>query len=446
MVSSQQLSIDFNQLNQVLVKDEGFVWWDANHSSRYSILASCPTDSFFLFNDHALISNEPMPISSLDEGVEKLRTWCQDQTPQPISCKKKQFPFYGGIFGFLSYELAHGLESLARHNKTKIDFPLAGWYAYEAAIVFDHEKQECFAVAQSETSLETFVSCIHDKCRTVQESTNNESFSLSFSPSLGPQKYQEAFEQVQRHLKRGDAYQINLCEHWQSDYHGSAYQLYRKLREKMSVPFGGFIDTPFGSILSFSPERFIHQDEDGTLTTEPIKGTRPRSEDPIKDDALKKTLLESKKDRAENTMIVDLMRNDLAKVSECGSIKVEKLCEVQSFPNVHHLVSQIKAKRLKNQHPIDTLLNTFPGGSITGAPKPKVLHWIDSLEPIERSIFTGSMAYISHSGQSDSNIAIRTLLHSQNQLHAWAGGGIVLDSDAKEEYQEIFNKMGWVVS
>ena len=196
------------------------------------------------------------------------------------------------------------------------------------------------------------------------------------------------------------------------------------------------MNMPEGAILCLSPERFLRVNNH-QVTTQPIKGTSPRFANPEQDHHSAQTLLASTKDRAENIMIVDLLRNDLGKCCRPGSVKVPQLCALESFANVHHLVSTVTGTLEEGQHPLDLLRHCFPGGSITGAPKRRAMEIIDRLEPHQRSLYCGSMVYCDIRGRMDSNIAIRTLLCNQHKIHCYGGGGIVSDSSMASEYQEI---------
>jgi len=194
------------------------------------------------------------------------------------------------------------------------------------------------------------------------------------------------------------------------------------------------------AVLSLSPERFI-QCRDGLVETRPIKGTRPRVRTPEEDRALSDELLSSTKDRAENVMIVDLLRNDLGRVCTPGSIRVPQLCQLESYPNVHHLVSVVQGQLAAQHSPLSLLTAAFPGGSITGAPKIRAMQIIDELEPCQRSVYCGSLGYIDVRGSMDTSIAIRTMVADDGALHVWGGGGLVADSKADEEYTETLDKI-----
>jgi len=251
--------------------------------------------------------------------------------------------------------------------------------------------------------------------------------------------YQQAFNKIKHYLKEGDSYQVNLAQRFVSRCSGNPWIAYKALRKMNAAPFSAYLNFPECQVLSSSPERFLKV-TDGEVETKPIKGTRPRIEHHAKDKSQIIALSESKKDRAENVMIVDLLRNDISKNCKDGSVTVPKLFDVESFATVHHLVSTVKGVLAEGQHALDLLRSCFPGGSITGAPKIRSMEIIEELEPNRRGIYCGSIGYIGFNGNMDTNIAIRTLVHSGNTIRFWAGGGIVNDSVMDDEYQESFDK------
>jgi para-aminobenzoate synthetase component 1 len=211
------------------------------------------------------------------------------------------------------------------------------------------------------------------------------------------------------------------------------------LRAINPAPFAAFLDFPDGRIVSSSPERFLCVRGE-RVETKPIKGTRPRSADPALDRALAEELRASEKDRAENVMIVDLLRNDLGKVCAPGSVRATRLFDVESYATVHQLVSTVEGRLAAGKHALDLVAACFPGGSITGAPKLAAMEIIEELEPQRRSIYCGAIGYVGYDGDMDTSIAIRTLLQHGDYMYAWAGGGVVADSNVDAEYQESFDK------
>jgi len=261
--------------------------------------------------------------------------------------------------------------------------------------------------------------------------------------------YLAAFERAQDYIQAGDCYQVNLSRHFAQPYRGSsidaAWSLYRALAGSHGEPFAAFIASPWGHIVSLSPERFLNRRSGAhgdLVETCPIKGTAPRKADPAADAAARTNLRLSKKDVAENLMIVDLLRNDLGRVCETGSISVPQLCQPVTCARVHHLVSTVRGRPRAGIGSAELLRATFPGGSITGAPKIRAMEIINELEPVGRSHYCGAIGYIDVSGRLDLNIAIRTMLITDDQIHCWGGGGIVADSTASSEWQEIDAKGG----
>jgi para-aminobenzoate synthetase component 1 len=251
--------------------------------------------------------------------------------------------------------------------------------------------------------------------------------------------YATAFTRIKHYLKEGDSYQVNLTQRFVSPCQGDPWIAYRVLRRINAAPFSAYLNMPEVQVLSSSPERFLKVTE-GRVETKPIKGTRPRKADPGEDQAQIAALAGSAKDRAENVMIVDLLRNDISRSCLEGSVRVPELFAVESYATVHHLVSTVTGELAPDQHALDLLRSCFPGGSITGAPKIRSMEIIEELEPHRRGIYCGAIGYIGFDGNMDTNIAIRTLVHNHGNIRFWVGGGIVNDSVLDEEYQECFDK------
>ena len=252
-------------------------------------------------------------------------------------------------------------------------------------------------------------------------------------------EYGGAFRKIKRYLQEGDCYQVNLAQRFSARCEGNPWSAYKELRVLNSAPFSGYFNFPEVQILSSSPERFLKV-VNRKVEAKPIKGTRPRGATELEDQQQIDELKASLKDQAENLMIVDLLRNDIGKSCKLGSVSVPKLFEVESYATVHHLVSTVCGELASGRDSVDLLRGCFPGGSITGAPKIRAMEIIEELEPHRRGVYCGSMGYISFDGNMDTNIAIRTLVHSENTIRFWAGGGIVADSQEQAEYDECFDK------
>jgi para-aminobenzoate synthetase component 1 len=360
---------------------------------------------------------------------------------QPAS---QDIPFCGGILGYLGYGCGNTLHSIVEQPQTTA--PPAQLGAYDWCVVQDHLLRRAVLVAQPRVS----TSMRHDLlARFRQPVTMPElTFSLSapFQSNFNAEQYRAAFEDIQAYIHAGDCYQVNLAQRFSAPFTGDPWHAYRRLRSVAAAPFAAFICLENDdAVISLSPERFLSL-HGHRVETSPIKGTRPRYADPSLDQLAAQELRSSAKDRAENLMIVDLLRNDLGRSCVPGSIHVDRLFELQSFPTVHHLVSTISGELSSDRGPCDLLRDSFPGGSITGAPKRRAMEIIAELEPDPRQVYCGSVLYISADGRMDSNIAIRTLLCNAGQVSCWGGGGIVADSQWQQEYQETYDKVGKFLS
>lgn len=254
-------------------------------------------------------------------------------------------------------------------------------------------------------------------------------------------EYQQAFNRVQNYILAGDCYQINLTQEFTTQAQGSLASVCAPFWQLTQAPYAGFLKIDDFEILSCSPELFIAFNSNREVVTKPIKGTMPRFEDVTLDENSKQNLINSEKDRAENVMIVDLLRNDLSVYAETGSVKTTQLFDIESFNQVHHMVSEVRATLKEHIHPMDMLLKALPGGSITGAPKIRAMQIIDELEVSARGAYCGSMGYFNYDGTGSWNILIRTIQKNKDQVSIWAGGGITIASDCDAEYQECFDKV-----
>ncbi len=380
-------------------------------------------------------SGEP-GLAYLQRLRESLAQLGQAQLPDAV-----ELPFAGGLIGYLSYDFGRRLEhlpSLATDDLGLSDAQL-GLYAW--ALVSDHRlgtTQLVFHPALEAAERQRLVALFEAPAPQLEGA-----FTL-LTPMRGDLQavqYQQAFNRVQQYIQAGDCYQINLTQRFRAPCQGDPWQAYQALRQACPTPFSGFQQLADGSaLLSFSPERFIRVSR-GQVETRPIKGTRPRAADPAEDARNAAELLDSRKDRAENLMIVDLLRNDLGRTCEIGSVKVPELFSLESYPNVHHLVSSVTGRLAADKDALDLIGGSFPGGSITGAPKIRAMQIIDELEPTRRALYCGSLLYIDVRGEMDSSIAIRSLLVKDGQVSCWGGGAVVADSEWQAEYEESIAKV-----
>ncbi|QSA96739.1 aminodeoxychorismate synthase component I [Methylococcus sp. EFPC2] len=352
-------------------------------------------------------------------------------------------PFPGGAIGYFGYDLARRLERLPELASDAELIPEMGVGVYDWAVVVDHHERRTRLVSlnRDPATAARWPHLVHAFSQIQTLGWQHTGFGLSgqVESNMTRAQYGKAFTRIKQYIREGDCYQVNLAQRFQVRCHGNPWTAYVTLRHVNPAPFSAFLNQPQVQVLSSSPERFLKLKQ-GVVETKPIKGTRPRSLNPEDDRARIEELRASLKDRAENLMIVDLLRNDIGKSCEPGSVHVPGLFEIESYATVHHLVSTVRGRLAAGRHALDLLRGCFPGGSITGAPKIRAMEIIEELEPNRRGVYCGAIGYIGYDGDMDSNIAIRTLVHSDSRIRFWAGGGIVADSDMEQEYQECYHK------
>jgi len=432
------------------------MWLDSCTSehvdSRYDILVWDPVITLSTAETETTIVNTLTKTTTLssEDPLTLIDNALQD-TFQNLELPDIELPFKCGAVGYFAYDLGRRFETLPSTAQADINIPEMAVGIYTQAIIYD-KKNHTFALlckAKQHKEIEqTLLLNIaqHNTSKLHKERPNEESFKLEsdWRSNMSQYEYEQKFNQVHDYLLSGDCYQINLTQRFSAEYCGNEFEAYKTLRAANNAPFSAFIRTNNATILSVSPERFLLL-ENNTVQSKPIKGTRPRSEDKLEDEQAKVALLQSDKDKAENLMIVDLLRNDMSKVCIPGTVKVPKLFDIESFPAVHHLVSTVVGEISPEYSASDLLRGAFPGGSITGAPKIRAMEIIEELEPHRRSVYCGSIGYISACGNMDTSITIRTLICKNNKIHCWAGGGLVADSEVESEYQETFDKVNKIL-
>ncbi|OSN05162.1 aminodeoxychorismate synthase component I [Lonsdalea britannica] len=410
----------------------------AEHThNRFDILVADPRvtlqtrgDTTEIAEDGNVHTSSADPFELLQAQLERLGLTA---TPTP------ELPFQGGALGLFGYDLGRRVERLPTRAAQDIDIPDMAVGVYDWALIADHHQRRLTLITQGDPAPRL-------AWLKAQQDTPNDAFTLTsaWQASMSREEYGVKFRQVQDYLHAGDCYQVNLAQRFQARYEGSEWQAFLRLSASNRAPFSAFIRLPNNAVISVSPERFLWLN-DHHIQTRPIKGTLPRQPDAADDARQAERLAASTKDRAENLMIVDLLRNDIGRVASPGSVRVPELFVVEAFPAVHHLVSTIEAELPAELHATDLLRACFPGGSITGAPKVRAMEIIEELEPQRRTAYCGSIGYLSICGTMDTNITIRTLVTDRGSIYCWAGGGIVADSQEQAEYQETFDKVGRIL-
>ena len=461
------------------------IWLDSGGRGRYDILCAQPVATLVTHGSSTTVTDSSGSKFLADDPFELLR----QQLGKPTA-NSPDIPFSGGALGYWGYDLSRRLMTLPTQAQDDKPLPDMAVGIYDWAIVLDHQLHTAQLVSQQRHPATT--QALPEILKRLQYHTNKSRSEFNpenplenSTPILPPTpplkvgepdfhppiqgegwggdglnttieqsefkvhgrivsnftraEYQSAFEKVQRFLSAGDCYQVNLAQRHTVVATGDALQAYLTLRHISPAPYSVFLNLPQVQILCASPECFLRV-RDGLVETKPIKGTRPRLDNALQDAQMVNELHHSAKDRAENLMIVDLLRNDLGKNCLPGSIQVPKLFEVESFTHVHHLVSTITGQLAPGRDALALLRDCFPGGSITGAPKQRAMEIIERIEPHRRGIYCGVIGYVGYDGNMDSNIVIRTLVYANNEISFATGGGIVADSDAAAEYQETLDK------
>jgi para-aminobenzoate synthetase component 1 len=412
------------------------MWLDSGGMSRYDILVAQPIVTLVTRAENTEITDSGGQYTSSSDPFELLR----EKIGEPIA-SMPDIPFCGGALGYWGYDLARRWIKLSGHERANEPQPDMAVGIYDWAVIIDHHEKEARLVSrlQDAGTIQVLPDVLSrlKKCGTKQK----KEFRITgqIRSNFMRKEYEVAFGKIHAYLNAGDCYQVNLAQRFTATAYGDAFDAYLSMREITPAPHSAFLNLPELQILSVSPERFLLL-QDGKVETKPIKGTRQRGIDAHSDAMLKGSLRNNKKDQAENLMIVDLMRNDLSKSCEVGSVEVNQLFEIESYANVHHMVSTITGRLQKGKDALTLLRDSLPGGSITGAPKKRAMEIIGELEPQARGVYCGSIGYIGWDGNMDSNIAIRTLIYADGKIQFSVGGGIVADSTSTEEFQETMDK------
>ena len=447
---------------------------DSVRLGRYSFLGSEP---FLVMSSRGsevtLIQGDQHEVqhdNPFDALAKLLETYRLDHYSTPV-------PFLGGAVGYFGYDLCHFVEQLSATAVDDLRLPESYFAFYDSIMAFDHMEGRTYLVATGFPEMEerqrlrrarmkleemkdwlgssrlvTTVDHSPEQSQAEAKQSRDRNCSVAAAPRNGaqnkeirlrsnftPEEYKRAVDRVREYIAAGDVFQVNLSQRFEADLRIPPYELYRRLRAVNPAPFAGYLNFPGLAIVSASPERFLKVQGD-LVETRPIKGTRPRGGDHVEDERLAQELVSSTKDRAENVMIVDLERNDLGRVCRYGTVRVTELAILETFPTVFHLTSTVLGRLRRGKSNIDLLKATFPGGSITGAPKVRAMQIIDELEPTRRSVYTGSIGYLSFNDDMDINIVIRTFIIKDGRAYFQVGGGIIYDSDAEAEYMETLDK------
>lgn len=343
------------------------------------------------------------------------------------------------IFGSLSYDLKNDLETLTSENFDGIDFPELYFFQPKKVFLFKGNSLETHYLNMVADELQDDLKTIN---QFVDLSESLETSDIKIKLRIHKDEYFDRIHRVLQHIHRGDIYEANFCqEFYAEDTIINPLETYDKLNRISRPPFATFLKCHQHYLLSASPERYLKK-EGTTVISQPIKGTAKRSTNIIEDQDLRKNLENSEKDRSENIMIVDLVRNDLSHTAKKGSVKVEELCKVYTFDQVHQMISTITSEVKEDTHPVDVIKTTFPMGSMTGAPKISAMNIIEALEETKRGLYSGAVGYFTPEGDFDFNVVIRSILYNAEKKYVSysVGGAITSKSNPQDEYEECLIK------
>lgn len=410
---------------------------------RYSYVAADPVVWLESLRGRTRRNDTPL---SLTNPFDAVRDLLNDRRRETVS---ELPPFQGGVAGLFGYGLAHHLEKLPAEEFDDFQTPDLAVGLYDWVLSFDHALKKAWLIAgDAATASQVERWLDRPPPPTAWQRSQQVLLDAPRHPVPGREPLVSNFDHAAYlHMLRrgidyihaGDCFQVNLAQRLAHPQTTPPLEIYERLRTRNAAPFAGYFDLGDFVLASASPERFL-QLQSGEVETRPIKGTRPRGLYPMEDMARGGDLLESDKDRAENVMIVDLLRNDLGRVCQYGSIRVSQVCQLETFPYVHHLVSEVRGRLRPGLDAVDLLRATFPGGSVTGAPKIRAMEIITELERVARGPYCGCLGWLGYDGSMDTNILIRTLVLGKGWIHFAVGGGIVADSMPEREYEETWHK------
>ncbi len=402
--------------------------------SRYSICAGSP---------RVVDGKCRLWTPSVGKILPFLRSRLQQTTTNHPAVE--HLPFTGGWLGWLGYDLAWEIEKLPNFNQDTLPFPAAYWYEPDCFTVLDHREQTLWLAATHPEQLDSLQTKLPTKLITSTSIPLISPTAPAISFLTNQAEYENAVKQAKKYIQAGDIFQTNLSLRFQTTTTADSWSIYQKLQTINPSPFASYWRSPWGDVISCSPERLV-QLQGNNAQTRPIAGTRSRGKNPQGDRILATELLTNTKERAEHIMLVDLERNDLGRVCQWGSVKVDELLAIERYSHVMHLVSNVQGTLKPDCDSIDLIRGVFPGGTITGCPKVRCMEIIEELEPVRRSLFYGSCGYLDQRGNLDLNILIRTLLYVNSLDSSWAnvygqvGAGIVADSNPEQEWYESLNK------
>ncbi len=424
---------------------------ESGRGGRFHIIGVSPSATLIGKDDHLEIHAPASGHVETRQGdlLALTEQYLQSYTIEEGFDEGTELPdFKGGAIGYISYDIARQIERLPVQAIDDMDMPDVYFMIFEDFIVLDKKTEKLTFVTHvgeaaqdhaaqklDEMQQQWFKECGNQSDINQAGTTQPETMEYS----IDEEAFKSAVQQVQDYIRSGDVFQVNLSVRQTQQLNSEPFSIYEQLRQFNPSPYMGFLETPEFQLVNGSPELLVKK-QGSHVSTRPIAGTRSRGKTPAEDEALAKTLIENEKERAEHVMLVDLERNDLGRVCQYGTVEVNEFMVIEKYSHVMHIVSNVQGKLAPERSTMDLIRATFPGGTITGAPKIRTMEIIEELEPVRRGIYTGSIGWIGFDGDTELNIAIRTMICKDGKAHVQAGAGIVIDSDPKAEFKESLKK------
>lgn len=440
------------EIFRIYEREPGAAFLDSslvNELGHYSVIGRCPYLKLVKDGKTFTINGKPETETTFEDYMREYLNTHEDKNDSRL-------PLVSGAVGYFSYDYGRKQMGVPSGEKDLVTIPEAVLTFYDCFVVEDCQEKRTYLVsngisgnaaaqigAMEKAILESIKNRKQEESETGENinarNSHREKFKIQIHPNFEKEEYKQAVDRMIQYIIEGDIYIANMTQQLTIESEKQPLDVFYDLRKNNPSPFGGYLDFGDYQIVCASPERFLKM-KDRHVNTRPIKGTRKRGATPEEDEMLRQELVDSGKDKSELLMIVDLERNDLNRVCTPGSVKVTELFTVEAYATVFHLVSDIEGILEDGKNVMDLLEATFPGGSITGAPKYRAMEIIDELEHGKRNLYTGSIGYLTLDGSCDFNIVIRTALHKNGKYHLGVGGGITAESDLEFEYEETLQK------
>ncbi|WP_221569273.1 aminodeoxychorismate synthase, component I [Alkalihalobacillus sp. TS-13] len=439
----------FDRYKNISANEPHHVLLESGRGGRYHIIGKSPS-AIVTGKDHTLMIESKCGVETRKgDLLDQLQSYLETYTIINETDEAELPDFKGGAIGYISYDVARQIEHLPEDTIDDLGMPDIYFMIFEDFIVLDKQLDKLTVVTHTPEEERTAgIRKLEEMERQwLGKFKHTESPSAPFNHSqaeelqfsMDEEQFKSAVRQVQEYIRSGDVFQVNLSVRQSKPLQSHPIQIYEHLRDFNPSPYMGYFHMPEFQLVNGSPELLVKK-KDTHVSTRPIAGTRSRGKNPAEDEALAKTLIENEKERAEHVMLVDLERNDLGRVCNYGTIEVNEFMVIEKYSHVMHIVSNVQGELHPDRNTVDLIRATFPGGTITGAPKVRTMEIIEELEPVRRGVYTGSIGWIGFDGDTELNIAIRTMICKDQTAHVQAGAGIVIDSDPKAEFKESLKK------